>query len=271
MASSNNDKGFGEMSFLDHLEALRWHLVRAVAAVVIITIIVFINKKFLFDSIILAPKSLDFLTYQALCWMSNNLHLADKLCITQIPFKVINIEMAGQFLLHIKVSFGLGFVLAFPYVFWEIWRFIAPALYEKELKYSQGIVFYSSILFITGILFGYYILAPFSINFLGSYRVSDEIMNTISLGSYINIVLMLVILSGIIFELPILVYLLSKIGILTPAFMRKYRKHAFLVIIILSAVITPPDVTSQILIAIPLYLLYEVSIFISAKVNKNRQ
>ena len=257
-----------EMTFLQHLEALRWHLVRGFAAVLIITIIVFINKTFVFENIVLAPKSLDFITYKALCWLSQKFQLGDNLCLKTIPFTVINIEMAGQFLLHIKVSFILGFVFAFPYLFWEIWRFVKPALYEKEVHYTHGIVFFSSLLFTLGVAFGFFILAPFSINFLGSYRVTEEVTNSINLSSYIAIVSLLVLASGIIFELPMVVYLLSRIGIVTPSLMRRYRRHAFVVILITSAVITPPDITSQVIIAIPLLVLYEISIFISARVNK---
>ncbi len=255
------------MSFLQHLEALRWHLVRSVIAIVLVTIIVFINKYFVFDNIILGPKNLDFLTYKFLCLLSEKLHIA-ALCIKKINFTVINIELAGQFLLHLKSSFILGFILAFPYIFWEIWRFVKPALYDKEKTYARGIVFYCSILFLFGVLFGYYILTPFSINFLGSYNVSEEVGNKISLTSYVGTISSLVLVSGIIFELPIVVYFLSKLGIVSPKIMRKYRRHALVAILLLSGVITPPDLASQVLIAFPLYGLYEMSIFISAKVSK---
>ena len=242
----------GEMTFLEHLEELRWHLMRSVIAVLVVFVAVFVNKDFVFDTIVFAPKNLDFYTYEFMCKVSHAIGLVDRLCIEAIMFSVINIEMAGQFLLHIKVSLVLGIVVAFPYIFWEFWRFISPGLHKKEKQHARGIVFFSSLLFFIGVSFGYYVLAPFSLNFLGSYRVSDEILNTISLSSYTSLLMMLVLLSGIIFELPIAVYLLSKIGLVTPRLMRAYRKHALIVILIMSAIITPPDMLSQILIAVPL-------------------
>ena len=259
------------MSFLDHLEELRWHLIRSIAAIMTLTVAIFVFKDFVFQEIVFAPKNLDFLTYRALCWLSHKFDLGDQLCIDTITFTVFNKDMAGQFLTHIKASFILGFVFAFPYVFWEFWRFVKPALYEQELKLTRGIVFFTSLLFVFGVMFGYYVITPFSLNFLGSYQVAEEVTNQIHLGSYLGLISMLVMASGIIFELPMAVYLFSKIGLLTPEFMRTYRKHALVIILIISAIITPPDVTSQVLIGIPLVILYEISIFISAKVNKNNQ
>lgn len=258
-----------EMTFLEHLEALRWHIVRSMVAIILFGIVAFVNKSFIFDQIILAPKNLDFISYKLLCWLSVNLKLGEALCLKAIQFQIINLDMAGQFLMHIKVSLILGFVAAFPYVFWEFWRFVKPALYEKEMKNTRGLIFITSLLFIFGVLFGYYVITPFSINFLGSYHVSDEVANTINLGSYISVITMISLAAGIIFELPMVIYFLSKLGLMTPAFMKKYRKHALVVILILSAVITPPDVTSQIIIAIPVLMLYEISIGISRRVNKN--
>ncbi len=263
-----NENPSNSMSFLEHLEELRWHLIRSVAAILVVMITVFIAKNFVFDYIVMAPKNLGFITYKVLCWLSDKFHLGDNLCINAISFTVTNIDMAGQFLIHLKVSFILGFVFSFPYVFWEIWRFVKPALYEQEVKYTTGIVFFCSLLFLLGVLFGYFIIVPFSINFLGSYQVSEEVSNTINLSSYVTLISMLVLAAGIIFELPMLVYVLSKIGLVTPAYMRAYRKHAFVAILVVSAIITPPDVTSQVLITIPLIILYEISIFISAKVYK---
>ena len=258
-----------DMSFLEHLEELRWHIVRAMIAIVVIGIVVFLNKNFVFDKIIFGPLKPEFPTYQWLCWLSENLRLGKQLCIEAVPLKIVNLDLAGQFVTHIKVSLIVGLVLSFPYVFWEFWRFIKPALYENEINNMRGLVFITSLLFLVGVAFGYLLITPFSVNFLGSYKVSPDVENTINLGSYITSVSMLALSSGILFELPMVVYFLSKIGLVTPDFMRVYRKHAVVVILVISAVITPPDVTSQVLIAIPIFILYELSINISKRVWKN--
>lgn len=258
-----------EMTFLDHLEALRWHVVRSVIVICLIGFVAFFNKEFIFDGIILAPKNANFWTYRMMCLLGQKLNV--DMCITQIDFSVINLDISGQFTTHMWVAFVSGCVLGFPYLVWELWRFIGPALSEKEIKYSRGIVFFTSTLFLIGVLFGYYIISPLSINFLGSYHVSEEIRNQISMDSYINIVTVMTLSSGLVFELPMIIYFLSKIGIMTPSFMRKYRKHAMIVNLIIAAIITPsPDVTSQMLVAIPLLLLYEISIFVSAAVERNK-
>jgi sec-independent protein translocase protein TatC len=258
----------GEMSFLDHLEALRWHIIRSAAAVLIMAIIAFIFSQYIFDYIIIAPKNPDFITYRILCKLTTLFTGDDSLCIKEIPITLINIDMAGQFSTDVIVSFFSGLILSLPYVVWEIWRFIKPALHEQERKNTKGFVFYVSSLFLTGILFGYYLILPLSINFLGNYKVSSEVYNQISLGSYISTTITLCMASGIVFQLPILVYILSRLGLVTPEFMRKYRKHSIIVILFISAVITPPDITSQILVAIPIVILYEISIFISSSVQK---
>ena len=240
-----------EMSFLDHLEILRWHLIRSGIAILLFSILAFIFKEIIFDVVLLAPKDPNFLTYRFLCNISQALGLGDALCIKESPFSLMNINMAGQFSAHLLTSFYAGFILAFPYVFWEIWRFVLPALKEKEAKVSRGIVFFSSLLFLTGVIFGYFVIAPLSINFLGSYQVSQTVANQISLTSFISTVTTISLANGIIFELPILVYFLTKIGLLTPEFMRTYRRHAMVITLILSAIITPPDITSQILVSFP--------------------
>ena len=261
-----------EMSFLDHLEILRWHLIRSGIAILLFSILAFIFKEIIFDVVLLAPKDPNFLTYRFLCNISQALGLGDALCIKESPFSLMNINMAGQFSAHLLTSFYAGFILAFPYVFWEIWRFVLPALKEKEAKVSRGIVFFSSLLFLIGVIFGYFVIAPLSINFLGSYQVSQTVANQISLTSFISTVTTISLANGIIFELPILVYFLTKIGLLTPEFMRTYRRHAMVITLILSAIITPPDITSQILVSFPLIILYEISIQISkAIVKKNNQ
>lgn len=261
----------GEMSFLEHLEVLRWHLVRSVSSIFIFAIAAFIAKGFIFDTLLLGPKSPNFWTYRMLCKLSERFGLSDLLCITDIPFELINISMAGQFTTHIIVSIIAGFIVSFPYIVFEIWRFIKPGLYEGERKYTTGMVFYTSVLFMLGVLFGYYIIAPLSVNFLGSYRVSELVVNQIDLNSYFSTIATLVLASGVVFELPILIYFLTKIGVVTPDSLRQYRKHAVVGILILAAVITPPDVSSQILVFFPLMFLYEVSILVSAFVLRNQE
>jgi sec-independent protein translocase protein TatC len=254
-----------EQSFLDHLEVLRWHLIRSAVAVLIFTILAFAFPTVLFDKIIFASKDPSFATYQFFCWMSETLHFGEALCIDEMPFELMNINMSGQFSTHIISSVIAGFVIAFPYVFWEIWRFVKPALHSSEKKYSRGVVFYTSLLFTLGVLFGYYAVAPLSVQFLGNYQVSSQVANQINLNSYISTVTTVCLANGIVFLLPVLIYFLSKLGLITPTFLRQYRKHALVVLMILAAIITPPDIMSLILVTFPLMLLYELSIKVSAK------
>ncbi|MEZ5107553.1 MAG: twin-arginine translocase subunit TatC [Bacteroidia bacterium] len=259
-----------EMNFLDHLEALRWHLVRATLVIFILAIVAFIYKEILFDVIIFGPKRPDFITYRLLCKLSEKLSI--DMCITDIPFTLISTTMAGQFTTHMVAAGIAGLIMGFPYLLWEIWRFVKPALTDKEKRYTRGIVFSASFLFFCGVAFGYFILSPLSINFLGSYQVSEQVKNAITIDSYISIVTLMTLACGAVFELPILVFFLTKIGIITPKFMRSYRKHAFIVNLIIAALITPsPDVTSQLLVAIPLLLLYEFSIFVSVIVARKEE
>lgn len=262
-------EGEGEMTFLQHLEELRWHLIRAFIAVVAGAIVAFVFKDIIFDHIILAPNNPDFITNRLLCQLAEIVN-APALCINQNPIELISIKMAGQFTTHINISLVAGLIIAFPYVFWEFWSFFKPALYEKEARYARGAVFSASLLFLLGILFGFFVITPLSINFLGSYRVSELVHNQINISSYIGSVTSVALAAGVTFELPIVAYFLTRIGVITPEFMRKYRKHSIVVILILAAIITPPDVFSQILVSLPLLLLYEVSIFIAARVVKNR-
>ena len=263
-ADTNN-----EMSFLGHLEALRWHLFRSAIAVMVIAVGVFFAKSFIFDGVLLAPKRADFFTYRLFCKFAQHFHLGDDFCIKEIPFKLQNIDLTGQFTTHMMVSLIAGAIIASPYIFWELWIFIKPALYEKERRYAKGIVFYTSALFIIGILFGYYMITPLSVNFLGTYQVSADVENIISLESFISMVTTMTLISGLIFELPIVVYFLTKVGILTPTFMRTYRKHAVVVILIAAADITPSsDIPTMMLVAMPLYILYEVSILVAQNVLK---
>ncbi|HPR32702.1 MAG TPA: twin-arginine translocase subunit TatC [Prolixibacteraceae bacterium] len=262
-----------EMSFLQHLEELRWHIVRALLVSVLFMVLAFINRSFLFNEVILKPKSPDFFSNRMFLelshWLTDVFGIdSSALAINQSPLNLVNIDMAGQFVSHIKISIVAGLIIASPYIVWEIWRFIKPALHQNEKKTSRGAVFTISSLFLTGILFGYYLIVPLSIHFLSTYIVSQEVVNTIKLNSYIGTVTSVTFASGVIFELPVVVYFLSKIGLLTPGFMRKYRRHAYVLLLIISAIITPPDVFSQILVCIPLIILYEISVFISRSVVK---
>lgn len=259
-----------EMTFLEHLEELRWHLMRSVIAVLVLAIVAFLNKGIVFGIIILGPSRVDFITFQWLCQLSDMLN-TDVLCLDEMPFTIQSRQLTGQFVMHLTSSFVLGLVVAFPYLFWEMWRFIKPAMYSAEQKVARGTTFFVSSLFFIGISFGYYIIAPLSINFLGSYTVDESIINEFDLTSYVNTLIMLVLACGIMFQLPVFAYFFSKIGLLTPEFMRSYRKHAFITILVIAAVITPPDVLSQILVTIPVYGLYELSIKISARVAKKYQ
>ena len=229
-------KGPGEMTFLQHLEALRWHVVRSAIAIVLFAVIAFFQKELIFDTLILGPKKPDFPTYQVLCKLSAKYDL--DMCFREINFSLISTDISGQFTMHMWVALVTGFIIAFPYFIWEMWRFISPALSSKERKYSRGSVFFITLLFACGLLFGYYIITPMSINFLGNYQVSSDVQNQITLSSYINTVTLLSLSAGLVFELPVVVYFLSKTGLLTPEFMRKYRKHAMVVNLILAALIT---------------------------------
>ena len=259
-----------EMSFLDHLEELRWHLVRAFISIFIFAVLAFIFKEFVFDEVILAPSKPDFLTNKFLCDLANNLSMP-ALCINQVPLTLQNINMSGQFTTHIWVSFIVGIIVAFPYIFWEIWSFIKPALYPEEVKYSRGAIFFSSVLFMTGVLFSYYIICPLSVQFLGNYQVSTQVENIVNLGSYISTITSIVLAGGIIFELPIVIFFLARVGLVTADFLKKYRRHAIVVALLLAAIITPPDIVSQILVCLPLVILYEAGIIIAKRIEKNRK
>lgn len=259
-----------EMSFLEHLEELRWHLIRAFLAIVLFAILAFINKDFIFDTVIFNPKTADFWTNRMFAKLAE-LTGTDSLRINNTELQLISIKMADNFMTHVMTSIIAGLIVSSPYVFYEIWRFISPALYEKERRHSGGAVIYMSVLFILGVLFGYYLIVPLSIHFLGSYSISSEVVNQINMRSYIGTVTSISLASGVIFELPIFVYFLSKIGILTPDLMKNYRRHAYVALLLLSAIITPPDVFSQIMVCIPLVFLYEIGIIISRRVNKKAE
>jgi sec-independent protein translocase protein TatC len=259
-----------EMSFLDHLEEFRWHLIRSVLAIVIIATIAFLFKDFIFDVLLFGPKNKDFITYRWFCTISQTLGQGSSFCIDELPFRIQSRTVAGQFSAHLWTSVLAGFILSFPYIIYEFWKFISPGLYEKERKNARGFIFIASILFFIGVLFGYYIVTPLSINFLGNYSVSSEIFNDFDLSSYIGLLRASVLASGIIFELPIIIYFLTRIGVVTPEFLRKNRKISLVLVLSLSAIITPPDVVSQIIVSIPILILYEVSILIAKIVTKNQ-
>lgn len=259
-----------QMSFLEHLEELRWKIIRSVIAIILCAIIAFIFKGIIFDHIILAPKSASFITYKFFCAISQKVGFGDGLCVTS-DFQLQNISMSGQFTSHILVSLIAGIVLAFPYVFYQIWSFVRPGLQESEQKSSRGVVFFVTLLFLLGVLFGYFMICPLSIQFLGGYQVSDSVENIITLNSFISLVTSTTLACGIVFQLPMVIYFLAKVGIATPQVLRAYRKHAIVVVLILSAIITPPDITSQILVTVPLVLLYEISIQIARVVVKNQK
>ncbi len=256
-----------EMSFLDHVEVLRWHLVRSSAMVFAFSIVAFLMKDLIFNVILFAPKSADFVTYRFFCKVSRFFG-AEGFCIEDIPFTFQSLAMAEQFSVHIWTSLTAGFIVAFPFIVWEFWRFLSPGLYEKERKGAKTFIVISSFLFFLGVLFGYYVVTPLSVNFLGNYSISDAVERNIKIGSYIGLVRSSVLASGLIFELPIVIFFLTKMGLVTPEFLKKYRKHALVIVLILAAIITPPDIISQVIVAIPILILYEVSIFISKMVIK---
>jgi len=258
-----------EMTFWGHLEALRWHIIRSVSAVIIFAIAAFLNKDFIFKTIILAPKSSEFFTIRMLCKLGEFLSMPS-LCTANFDLKLINIQMAGQFMIHMYISVFAGLIVAIPYVLWEIWRFVKPALHENEARHASGAVFFSSLLFLLGVLFSYFLIVPMAVLFLGSYTVSESVENQVALSSYISTVVSLTFSVGVVFELPILVFFLTKVGIITPMMMRKSRKFMVVVVLIVAAIITPPDVFSQLLVTFPLLGLYELSILVSARVYKRR-
>ncbi|MEH0007737.1 MAG: twin-arginine translocase subunit TatC [Flavobacteriales bacterium] len=256
------------MSFLGHLEELRWHIIRSLLFILLAAIAAFFMKGLLFDTLLFGPKHPDFITYRVLCKISKWLGLGADTCIDQLPFSIQSRTLAGQFSSHIWASIIAGIIVGFPYLVWELWRFVKPGLTQKETRYSVWGMRASAFLFLSGVLFGYFLIAPLSINFLANYRVSREITNKIDLSSYVSTVSTAVLASGLVFQLPTIVLILTKIGLITPAFLKKYRRHALVVIMIIAAIITPPDISSLVLVTLPVLLLYELSIFISAIVSK---
>ncbi len=259
------------MSFLDHLEDLRWLLVRSTVAILIMSVFAYLISDFLFDTVIFGPTRPSFFTYVYFCELSHSLGFADSICITEMPFIIQNTEMEGQVNVFIWMCILFGFILAFPYILWEIWKFISPALYNNEKKNAKIFIFFSSLLFFLGVVFGYYVVIPMSVNFVATFTISPTVVNQFTLSSYIGMVKTSMIASGLFFELPIIIYFLSKLGLVTPDFLRKYRKYAIVIVLIVAAIVTPPDVVSQTIVAIPMLLIYEASIFISVFVSKKEK
>ncbi len=251
-----------EMSFLDHLEELRWHIMRSLVGIVVIAIGVFLAKDYIFNEIILKPTTEDFFTYRFVCGLSQSL------CFGPGEVTIFTRELGEQFLVHLKVSFFLGLIAAFPYVFWEVWKFVSPGLFDKEKKAMRGIVLICSLLFMSGVLFGYFVISPFAIAFLSNYSVSGIVDDTFTLSSVVNYMTMFTIPTGLVFQLPVAMFFLAKLGLVTAGFLKTYRRHAFVIILILAAIITPPDMITQLLIGLPLFFLYELSIRIVRRVEK---
>lgn len=267
--ATNSKKDPNAMSFLDHLEVLRSHLIRSSIAVLVGMVAAFIGVDILFDGVILAPLDPNFATYALICDFTTALG-GDTFCDTSWSIPLENIEFMGEFTMHMQISLITGIIVAFPYIIWEMWRFVKPGLHEKEKKNGGLIIFFVAGLFFLGVLFGYFLLAPLSVQFFGTYSISDTFTTTATPQSYVSLVTTLTLATGLIFELPVLAYFFSSIGLLTPDWMRKYRRHAIVVVLIFAAIITPPDVYSQVLVAIPVMLLYQVSIVISSRVNQRR-
>lgn len=271
-------KNKSDMSFLDHLEVLRWHLMRSVIAIMVGAVLIFMNRVFVMDQILLAPTNSDFHTYRWFCqfsaWLSGLLpDVVDKdaLCFSELKITLLNTKLQGKFYAAMIVSFVGGIILAFPYIFWETWRFIKPALHKQESKKARGVVFFGTILFAMGISFGYFMISPLAIHFLATFEIAAGIAEMIDMNSIMGTITSSTLACGVIFELPVVTYYLAKIGLISSTFMKKYRKHSFVVTLILSAIITPPDVFSQVLVAIPIVVLYELSIIIAKRMEKKRE
>lgn len=260
-----------EMSFLEHLEELRWHVIRSFSAIFIVAIFMFVYIKTVFDQVLLAHLKPDFATYKFFCKVFSGIGIDSSFCNIQFKQTLQALNPTQQLMTAIWSSLILGFIIAFPYVLWEVWRFISPGLLESERKKSRGFIFWTSFLFFLGILFSYYVIIPMSVYFFYNFSIGDAVVNNFKLDAYIGLVTNTLIGVAVFFELPIVIFFLSKIGLITPDFLRKYRKHALVVVLVLAAIITPPDIASQIIVAVPIMILYEISIYISKFVIKKEQ
>lgn len=259
-----------EMSFLDHIGELRTVLVRCCIAIVIMACVAYNFNEFIFDTIIFGPTKTDFYTYRFFCEASHYIGFKDSICIEELPFTIQNTEMEGQVNIFVWTCILAGFILAFPYILYQFWGFISPALHKHEQSGAAKFIIVSSLLFFIGILFGYFVIVPMSVNFLATFKISDVVKNDINIDSYIGMIKTSMIASGLFFELPVIIYFLSSLGLVTPDFLRKYRKYAIVLLLIVAAIVTPPDVVSQVTVTIPMLLVYEISIFISAMVVKKQ-
>lgn len=260
----------GEMSFFEHIDELRKHILRSVFAIAVVAVVCFLNKDIIFDKMIFGPRHPEFPTYGVLCNASHMFGLGEQMCFTPPKFDLITRELGEVLMQHLYVSFWLGVIGAFPYIFWQFWLFIQPGLLDTERKVVRGIVFVCSSLFLLGVLFGYFVIAPFSISFLAGYTLDGVIVSP-TLDSYVTYMTMFTLPTGLIFEMPVVAYFLARIGLIGTKFMRAYRRHAIVGILIVAAIITPPDVVSQTLVAIPLYMLYEVSILVVGRVRRRQE
>lgn len=257
-----------EMSFLDHLEQLRWHLIRATLAIFIVAIAVFTFAGYIYDEILFAHLKGDFPTYQWLCEGARYIGFESNFCNISFESNLQSLAPTGQLMNLIWTSLILGLVISFPYVLWEMWKFISPGLHEKEQKKSRAFMFYASVLFFIGVLFSYYVIAPLSVSFFYNFQISDMIENKFDFKTHVNLITNTILGVSLMFELPVLIYFLTKMGLVTPTFLKKYRKMALVLVLTLSAIITPPDIASQVIVTIPIMILYEISIFISKRVEK---
>jgi|SRR5688572_3375566 len=261
----------GEMSFIDHLEELRWHIIRSVVAVIIGAILVFIYSDYVVDDILFAPTRSDFISARWLCQLGQSIGI-EAMCFKQIDAKFLETTMTGQFIASFTLAFIGGFILAFPYIFWEFWRFVRPALSQQELRKTRGVIFWVSLLFFMGVAFGYFILTPFMVNFYFNYKLSEQITIMPSFSDYLENLIYTTVGIGVLFQMPLLVMVLARIGIVTARFLRKYRRHAFVIILIAAAIITPStDPFSLTIVTIPLYLLFEASIIIASRINRQQE
>ncbi|TAL47948.1 MAG: twin-arginine translocase subunit TatC [Chitinophagaceae bacterium] len=267
----HKDDERAEMSFIDHLEALRGHLFRSVLAIAAGAIVFAVYNKFFVQEILMGPTHADFPTYKWLCKIGQALHLGDYMCMKDIGLKMQSTSVSGQFSMFFTIIFIGGMIVAFPYVFWEFWRFVKPALTKKELQKTRGVIFWVSLLFFLGVLFGYYVIAPYTVNFFANFQLDENIENRWTITSYIDTLVPLILGTGLAFQLPLAMFFLAKVGLMSADFLRRYRKYAIVIILIVAGVITPPDVISQIICTIPLVLLYEISIWLTAKVQKEKE
>jgi sec-independent protein translocase protein TatC len=264
----NKSGNTAEMSFVDHLEVLRGHLFRSVIAIVIGGIIVAVYNDFFVRDVLMGPTHGNFPTYAWLCKAGRSLGMGDALCMKIMDVKMQSTSVSGQFSMFFTVLVIGGIIISFPYIFWEFWRFIRPALTKKELHKTRGVIFWVSLLFFAGVFFGYFVIAPYTVNFFANFQLDKNIENQWTIESYIDTLIPLILGTGLAFQLPLVMFFLSKIGLVTPTFLRGARKYAIVIILVVAGVITPPDVISQIIVTMPLILLYEVSIWLSARVIK---